>query len=204
MADRFVAVSGNIGAGKTSLVRYLTERYGVQPIYEPFGDNPYLDDFYGDMPRWAFHSQVFFLGRKCKLHQQVDASAGTFVMDRTMYEDAEIFAAYLARSHRMTPRDHATYLELYDSLKRSIRPPDVLLHLRCSVSATRRRIRKRGRANEQQIPLAYLRSLHGLYEEWIAGWKDSPVVVWDSERLDYLEDLVDQLEFHRTVERFLR
>jgi deoxyadenosine/deoxycytidine kinase len=203
LADRFLAVTGNIGVGKTSLVRYLTERYGVKPIYEPFADNPYLDDFYADMPRWAFHSQVFFLARKFRLHQQLGDLTGPIVMDRTIYEDAEIFAAHLARSRRMSARDHATYLELYGSMKEAIRPPDVLLHLKCSVRAIRRRIKQRGRPNEQAIPLGYLRSLNELYEEWIAGWKDCPVVVWDSENLDYLEDLVDRLEFHRTIERYL-
>jgi deoxyadenosine/deoxycytidine kinase len=203
VADRFVAVSGNIGAGKTSLVRYLTERYGIRPIYEPYADNPYLDDFYGDMPRWAFHSQVFFLGRKFRLHRELEAIPGTVVMDRTIYEDAEIFAAHLARSRRMTKRDHETYLELYGSMRAAIRPPDLLVHLKCSVRATRRRIKQRGRPSEQAIPLSYLRSLDRLYDEWIAGWKDSPIVVWDSEKLDYLEDLVHRLEFHRTLERFL-
>src|SRR5687768_8489357 len=130
MAERFVAVSGNIGVGKTSLVRYLTERCGIQPIYEPFGDNPYLDDFYADMSRWAFHSQVFFLARKYKLHQDLQAAPGTYVMDRTIYEDAEIFANVLARTGRMDARDHATYLEIYAGMKQSLRPPDLLIHLR--------------------------------------------------------------------------
>lgn len=203
MADRFVAVSGNIGVGKTSLVRYLVERYGIVPVYEPFGDNPYLDDFYGDMRRWAFHSQVFFLGRKFRLHQDLEKTPGTFVMDRSIYEDAEIFATHLARSGKMDERDFRTYLELYESMKRSLRPPDLLIHLRCSVKAARKRIAQRGRASEQAIPVSYLRALNGLYEEWIGRWTDSPLVVWDSERMDYLTDLVDKIEFHRTIGRFL-
>ncbi|MFT4628068.1 MAG: deoxyadenosine/deoxycytidine kinase, partial [Myxococcota bacterium] len=93
MAEKFVAVSGNIGVGKTTLVRYLTERYGLQPAFEPFGDNPYLDDFYADMRAWAFHSQAWFLGRKFRLHQDIVERDGTWVQDRTIYEDAEIFAA---------------------------------------------------------------------------------------------------------------
>ncbi len=203
MADRFVAVSGNIGVGKTSLVRYLTERYGIVPVYEPFGDNPYLDDFYGDMQRWAFHSQVFFLGRKFRLHQDLERQPGTFVMDRTIYEDAQIFATHLARSGKMHDRDFQTYLELYEAMKASLRPPDLLIHLRCSVKAIRKRIAQRGRPSEQAIPVAYLRALNGLYEEWIGGWKESPLIVWDSERMDYLTDLVDRIEFHRAIGRFL-
>lgn len=203
MADRFIAVSGNIGVGKTSLVRYLTERYGVKPVYEPFGDNPYLDDFYADMNRWAFHSQVWFLSRKQRLHLQLHREPGTFVMDRTIYEDAEIFATYLARSRRMTKRDFATYLEIYEAMKESLRPPDLLIHLRCSTRAIRQRIKQRGRASEQAIPASYLRKLNELYEDWIGRWDESPLLIWDSERLDYLEDMVHRIEFHQAVERFL-
>lgn len=203
MADRFVAVSGNIGVGKTSLVRYLKERHGIVPVYEPFGDNPYLDDFYADMDRWAFHSQVFFLARKFRLHQDVEAAAGTFVMDRTIYEDAEIFATLLARSGRMSKRDFGTYLELYAAMKQSLKPPDLLIHLRCSVKAIQARVRQRGRASEQAIPTAYLRKLNDLYEEWIGRWTESPLVVWDSENADYLTDLVDRLELDRALQRFL-
>ncbi len=203
MADRFIAVSGNIGVGKTSLVRYLTARYGIQPVYEPFGDNPYLDDFYDDMRRWSFHSQTWFLGRKYRLHQELEAASGTFVMDRTIYEDAEIFATHLARSRRMSKRDFETYLELYSAMKSSLRPPDLLIHLRCSVRAIRRRIKQRARPNEQEIPTRYLSKLNGLYEDWTGSWADSPLLVWDSERLDYVSDLVHRLEFHRAIEPFL-
>jgi len=203
MADRFIAVSGNIGVGKTSLVRYLTQHYGMKPVYEPFGDNPYLDDFYGDMKRWAFHSQVWFLSRKQRLHLQIHRQPGTFVMDRTIYEDAEIFATHLAKSRKMSKRDYETYRELYDAMRESLRPPDLLIHLRCSVRAIRRRIKQRGRASEQAIPASYLRKLNHLYEDWIGRWDDSPLMVWDSERLDYVEDLVHRIEFHQAVERFL-
>ncbi len=203
MADRFVAVSGNIGVGKTSLVRYLQERYGIVPVYEPFGDNPYLDDFYQDMERWAFHSQVFFLARKFRLHQDLEAAAGTFVMDRTIYEDAEIFATLLAQSRRMSKRDFGTYLELYEAMKQSLKPPDLLIHLRCSVRAIKSRIKQRGRPSEQAIPTSYLRKLNDLYEDWIGRWNESPLVVWDSENADYLTDLVDRLELDRAISRFL-
>ncbi len=203
MADRFIAVSGNIGVGKTSLVRYLEQRYGVKPVYEPFGDNPYLDDFYDDMKRWAFHSQVWFLGRKQRLHLSIDREPGTFVMDRTIYEDAEIFATHLAKSRKMSKRDFSTYLEIYEAMKESLRPPDLLIHLHCSVRAIRRRIKQRGRASEQAIPSSYLKNLNDLYGDWIGRWDDSPVLVWDSERLDYVEDMVHRLEFNQAVERFL-
>lgn len=203
MSDRFIAVGGNIGVGKTSLVAWLDQTFGFQPVYEPFEANPYLDDFYGDMDRWAFHSQMWFLSHKFRLHQQFDVRTGTFVQDRTIYEDAEIFATHLARSGAMADRDFATYLELYDAMKTSLRPPDLMIFLRCSVKAIRRRIKQRGRPSEQAIPVAYLRSLNELYEGWIERWDASPVVVWDTERGDYLSDLVHRLEFQRAIERFV-
>ncbi len=203
MSDRFLAVGGNIGVGKSSLVHWLHQTYGFQPVYEPFEANPYLDDFYADMHRWAFHSQMWFLSHKYRLHTQLNTRSGTFVQDRTIYEDAEIFATYLARSRRMKKRDFQTYLELYEAMKATLRPPDLLIYLRCSVRAIRRRIRRRGRDSEQQIPASYLRSLNGLYEEWIDGWRASPVLVWDTERGDYLSDLVHRLEFQQAIERFV-
>lgn len=203
MSDRFIAVGGNIGVGKTSLVAWLDQTFGFQPVYEPFEANPYLDDFYGDMDRWAFHSQMWFLSHKFRLHQQLNVRTGTFVQDRTIYEDAEIFATHLARSGAMVDRDFATYLELYDAMRTSLRPPDLMIYLRCSVKAIRRRIKQRGRPSEQAIPVAYLRSLNELYEDWIERWDASPVVVWDTERGDYLSDLVHRLEFQRAIERFV-
>lgn len=203
MAETFVAVAGNIGVGKTSLVQYLASEYGFQPVYEPFAENPYLDDFYGDMDRWGFHSQMWFLSHKYRLHCELERTAGTLVQDRTIYEDAEIFATHLHESGRMSDRDWATYRELYQAMGNNLRPPDLVIYLRCSVRAIRRRIQRRGRPSEQAIPTPYLRTLNGLYERWMGSWSASPVLVWDSETMDYLEDLVDQLEFRRAVARFL-
>jgi deoxyadenosine/deoxycytidine kinase len=204
MPDRFIAVAGTIGAGKTSLVHYLTTQYGLRPVYEPFAENPYLDDFYADMKTWAFHSQMWFLSHKYRIHCELQSTAGgTLVQDRTIYEDAEIFATSLHRSGRMADRDFATYTELYGAMRANLRPPDLLIYLRCSVRAARQRIRRRGRASEQEIPLGYLRGLHGLYEEWMERWDQSPKLVWDSDRMDYLEDLVDHIEFHKAIGAFL-
>ncbi len=203
MAEKFVAVSGNIGVGKTTLVTYLTQRYGLQPAFEPFGDNPYLDDFYRDMKAWSFHSQAWFLGRKFRLHQDIVEREGTWVQDRTIYEDAEIFAEYLYRSRRMKKREYQTYRELYESMRHTLKPPDLLIHLGCPVRTIRKRIRQRGRASEQDIPSSYLRKLNGLYDQWIDSWDASPIIRWDTEKLDYLSDLVHRLEFHKAVEAHL-
>lgn len=200
---RYVAISGNIGVGKTTLVEWLNKQYGIRPIYEPFADNPYLDDFYADMKTWSFHSQVWFLSQKFRIHQDLAAERGTVVQDRTIYEDAEIFATHLGRSKKMSARDFGMYLDLYDAMRKSLRPPDLMIYLQCDVRAIRRRVRQRGRASEQAIPLAYLKSLNQLYEEWIGGWKASPVLTWNTDQMDYLGDLVHRMEFQRTIERFL-
>jgi len=201
--QKFIAVAGNIGAGKTSLVEFLEKKYGFHPIYEPHRTNPYLDDFYADMKGWAFQSQLYFLTHKFRLHLGLGDQDGTVVLDRTIYEDAEIFARNLAAGGLMTARDHGLYQELYDAMKVALRPPDLLIYLRCSVKAIRRRVQQRGRPSEQAIKTSYLKRLNDLYEDWIARYDASPLLIWDSERQDYLTDLVDRLEFKRQLAAFL-
>ena len=182
------------------MVEFLCSRYGVEPVYEPFMDNPYLDDFYQDMGRYAFHSQLYFLTHKFRLHMELNNNAAPVVQDRTIYEDAEIFATNLYRSRKMSDRDYKTYMELYETMKAALQPPDLMIYLRCSVRAIRRRIKRRGRESEQAIPVRYIRNLNTLYEEWIARYDQSPVLIWDSERMDYLTDLVDRLEFQQSLD----
>ncbi len=203
MSKPFIAVAGNMGAGKTSLVQFLHQRYGFEPVYEPFMDNPYLDDFYRDMSRFGFHSQLYFLTHKFRLHMELNQSGRTVVQDRTIYEDAEIFCRNLYMQKAISDRDYGVYMELYRTMRRALQPPSLLIYLRCSVRAIRKRIQVRGRASEQQIPLPYLRRLNGLYEDWVSSYTESPVLIWDSERMDYLTDLADRIEFQRSVERFL-
>ncbi len=200
---KFLAIAGNIGAGKTSLTQFLCARYDFEPVYEPYATNPYLDDFYEDMKGYAFRSQLYFLTHKFRLHLDLSNSDGTMVMDRTIYEDAEIFATNLARGRYMSKRDHQTYMELYKVMQQALQPPDLLIYLRCDTRNVRRRIKQRGRPSEQAIPAAYLRRLNQLYEDWIASYKLSPVLVWESGRQDYLTNLVDQVEFRQAVEKFL-
>ena len=201
---RYVAVAGTIGAGKTSLVAWLVKRYGLVPFYEPNEENPYLEDFYRDMKAWGFHSQLFFLAHKLKLHQELLASTEPAVIDRTIYEDAEIFAKNLRRERTIAKRDWDVYMRLYDGLKKTLRPPDVLVALSCSLSATKKRIQRRGRAMEASIPDAYLRRLHRLYEEWFATYDLGPIVRIDTTKLDYVEDLVDLIELQQKLDAVLR
>jgi deoxyadenosine/deoxycytidine kinase len=200
---RYVAVAGTIGAGKTSLVAWLVKRYGLRPFYEPNDENPYLEDFYRDMKAWAFHSQVFFLAHKLKLHQELLASNQPAVIDRTIYEDAEIFARNLRSQRTLGARDWAVYEQLYEGIKKTLRPPDVLVAVTCSLAATKKRIRSRGRAMEQAIPDAYLRRLHRLYEDWFARYDLGPIVRIDTTDLDYVEDLVDLIELQERLDRAL-
>lgn len=200
---RFIAVAGNMGVGKTSMVEFMCSHYGFEPVYEPYTTNPYLDDFYADMKAWGFRSQLWFLTHKFRLHLDLNDRPGIIVQDRTIYEDAEIFAANLARTGAIDRRDWQAYQDLYQSMRRTLQPPDVMIYLRCSVKAIRRRIKKRGRPSEQAIPLPYLRGLNELYEDWMERYDLSPKLVWNSEGMDYVTDIVDQLEFRKMVERFL-
>ncbi|MFZ5476449.1 MAG: deoxynucleoside kinase [Myxococcota bacterium] len=200
---KFIAVAGNMGAGKTSLVEFLCAQYGFEPVYEPYTSNPYLDDFYGDMATWGYHSQLWFLTHKFRLHLELQGHADTIVQDRTIYEDAEIFATNLAKSGQMSPRDFRTYMDLYEAMRQALQPPDLMIYLRCSVRGIRRRIKKRGRPSEQEIPLPYLKRLNQLYEDWMARYALSPVMVWESDDADYLTHIVDRIEFRKSVERFL-
>lgn len=201
--DRFIAVAGNIGVGKTSLVTFLHQTWGLKPVFEPFADNPYLDDFYGDMSRWAFHSQMWFLAHKFRLHRDLENTPGTLVQDRTIYEDAEIFAENLYRTGMMSPAEYATYRAMYDGITRTLRPPDLMIYLRASVRTVRRRIRLRGRPEEQALPLDYIKRLHNLYEGWFETYDRSPTLVIPIDKLDYIQDMLAHIDFITTVEKYL-
>jgi deoxyadenosine/deoxycytidine kinase len=202
-ARRYIAVAGNIGAGKSTLVEFLCHRYDIQPFFEPNEENPYLEDFYRDMKKWSFASQIYFLTAKFRLHLELDATEFNVIQDRTIWEDAEIFAENLYRTGKMDDRDYGTYRRLYDSVKTQIQPPDLMIYLRCPVKAVRKRIRSRGREMEQNIPVAYLRRLHKLYEGWIADYQLSPLLIVPSHNLDYVTDLVDCHSILTTIEKYL-
>jgi deoxyadenosine/deoxycytidine kinase len=200
---RIVAVAGTIGSGKTSLVAWLVKRYGLVPFYEPNDENPYLADFYADMRRWSFHSQCFFLAHKLQLHQKLERTTAPAVIDRTIYEDAEIFAKNLYQKRLMSKRDWEVYAHLYAGIRRALQPPDVLIALTCSLPAAKKRIAKRGREMEKEIPHSYLKRLHGLYEAWFDSYELSPIVRIDTTKMDYAEDLVDLIGLIETVDRAL-
>jgi deoxyadenosine/deoxycytidine kinase len=202
-SNRYIAIAGNIGAGKTELTTFLCERYDLSPFVESNDENPYLADFYADMPAWAFHSQMWFLVRKYQALLDFDSQPTRVVQDRTLYEDAEIFARNLFNQHAIRKRDFATYWMLYETIVRTVRPPDLMIQLRCPVRTLRRRIERRGRAMEQAIPVDYLRRLNRLYEAWFQRYDASPVIVLETDKLDWMTDLVDRLEVFRKIERHL-
>ena len=198
-----IAIAGNIGSGKSTLVEFLSRTYGIQPYYEPSEDNPYLPDFYRDMQRWAFHSQLYFLSNKFRIHQDLDRTPGLVVLDRTIFEDAEIFATALYEMRRIDKRDWQTYWNFYQTILEAIRPPDLMIYLRCSMRTLRKRIRLRGRAMEEDIPLAYLKRLEKLYESWIADWDKSELLILETDELDYIHDLVHRLDVMERIEAML-
>jgi deoxyadenosine/deoxycytidine kinase len=200
---RYVAVAGTIGSGKSSLVAWLVKRYGLVPYYEPNEANPYLADFYQDMKAWAFHSQLFFLSHKLSLHQELLQDSRSAVIDRTIYEDAEIFARSLKNQRYISRRDWSVYERLYEGIKRTLPAPSVLIAVSCSLKATKKRIARRGREMEQEIPHAYLKRLHQLYESWFDRYDLGPIVRIDTTNLDYVENLLDLIELQRTLDAVL-
>lgn len=183
---KFVIVGGNIGVGKSTLVSLLSQRLGWRPYYEPEDENPYLPDFYDDMQTWAFHSQIFFLSRRLRTHRQLLDHPTSVIQDRSIYEDAEVFAGNLHRQGLLTGRDFNTYRALYQVLSEFLPPPDLVVYLRASVPTLLDRIQRRGRDYERTIPGEYLEQLNELYDTWIREFNLCPVLTVPSDNLDYV------------------
>ncbi len=202
MKKYFITIAGNIGAGKSTLVSLLTERTGWEPVFEAVAENPYLADFYQDMPRWSFQSQVFFLSRRLRQHHDLLQQSNSIIQDRSVYEDAEIFARNLYRQGHMSARDWHCYYDLYQTMATLLNPPHLVIYLRTAVPTLRRRIIQRGRDYEQTISDDYLHQLNELYEGWIDSFSLSPVLTIETDNLDYVQyaDHLDQIWqkiFHR-------
>lgn len=184
--SRFVAVAGNIGVGKSTLVELLAERMDWTPFFEPQSQNPYLADFYRDMQEWSFQSQIFFLSRRLRTHRDISNHPGPAVQDRSVYEDAEIFAQNLFLERNMSERDYQTYRDLYEVLTRFLPPPDLVVYLRASVDTLVERISMRGRDYEKGIQPEYLGRLNELYEEWTENFSLCPVLTVPADDLNYV------------------
>jgi deoxyadenosine/deoxycytidine kinase len=179
-------VAGNIGVGKSTLVKMLCDMMGWQPFYEPVTENPYLADFYADMDVWAFHSQIFFLTHRLRSHFQLSLQTGSVIQDRSLYEDAEIFARNLYIQGNIQPRDYQTYRDLYETATQFLPPPDLVVYLRASVPTLLSRISSRGREYERTIPPDYLQNLNDLYEEWIDNFTMCPMLAVPADDVDYV------------------
>jgi hypothetical protein len=199
----FCAVAGNIGSGKSTLTALLAERFAWRPYYEHVEGNPYLSDFYADMARWAFHLQVYFLSKRFQHHQEILASIESVIQDRTIYEDAEIFARNLHENGYIDRRDYDNYRELFDTMTQFLDPPDLLIYLRTSVPVLAERIRSRGRDYEQTIPVDYLAQLDRHYEDWIARWELSPVLIVETDACNLVVEEAELASVADRVQRLL-
>jgi deoxyadenosine/deoxycytidine kinase len=186
LSKHLVLVAGNIGAGKTSLTERLGQRLGWHTAYESVEDNPYLPDFYGDMRAWSFHLQIFFLGHRARQHERLSSMTTSAIVDRSIYEDAHIFARALHELGNMSTRDHEAYRNLYQLVVNKLPRPDLLIYIKTSVPTLRRRIAQRGRAMETGITDEYLALLGRYYEEWIAAFDICPVLTVPGDDLDFV------------------
>lgn len=191
MRSCFLAVAGNVGVGKSTLTRLLALSFGWQPFFEAVDENPYLSDFYGNMQRWSFHSQAFFLSRRVAQHKQLLERGEHVILDRSVYEDAEIFAHNLFVRGAMSSRDWDTYESLYRTLSSLLRPPDLVVYLRAGVPTLLRRIALRGRDYEQSISVDYLTALNDRYDRWASDFSMSPVLTIETDALDYVHNEAD-------------
>ena len=187
----FVAVAGNIGSGKSSLTKLLCDHFGWKPFFESVEDNPYLSDFYADMERWSFHLQVYFLSNRFRCHKSITEGKESVVLDRVIYEDAEIFARNLYEIGKMSERDYKNYVALYGVMTQYLEAPDLLIYLRASVDTLLKQISLRGRDYEQSIAREYLEQLNRHYESWIGRYNLGPALVIEAGKVDFVNKTED-------------
>jgi len=195
-----IAVVGNIGAGKTTLTELLAKNYKWEAMYEAVDNNPYLEDFYSDMKRWSFNLQIYFLNSRFQQIRDIQAGAEDIIQDRTIYEDAYIFAENLHEMGLMTSRDYGNYQAIFDNITAYIKPPDLLIYLKASVPTLVENIQRRGREYEASIRLDYLQKLNEKYDKWIKGYDSGKLLILDKDKLDFankpddLSFIIDSIE----------
>lgn len=187
----FVAVAGNIGTGKTTLTQMLADHFKWQAHFESVSDNPYLSDFYTDMKRWSFPLQIYFMTHRVSAHNNVINGSASAIQDRTIYEDANIFARNLFEQGLMEERDYKNYLEVYKVVTGQLQPPDLMIYLRKSLPKLKEQIKKRGRDYEQDMPEDYLANLNRYYDDWIGNYKLGKKLVIESDTLDFVANKAD-------------
>jgi len=187
----FISIAGNIGSGKSSLTKKIAEQFDFTPYFESVDDNPYLQDFYGDMKRWSFNLQVYFLSHRFKTHKEILMNEKSVIQDRSIYEDVEIFAKNLHTMGNMSDRDYANYRQLFAEMTYFLKPPDLLVYLKANTETLVKQIQKRGRVFEKDIDVAYLELLNLSYEEWISNYNLSPILIVPSDNLDFVQHAPD-------------
>ena len=188
---KHIVISGNIGAGKTTLTEKLGNHFGCEINFESTDDNPYLEDFYNDMSRWSFNLQVYFLNSRYNQILKIKSGDNTVIQDRSMYEDAYIFAPNLHHMGHMSARDFKNFFQLFSLMNSQITPPDLMVYLKASVPTLVKHIQKRGRAYENSMSLNYLQLLNERYDEWIEGYDAGKLLVINSDNLDFVHNEKD-------------
>ncbi len=199
---RYVAIAGNIGAGKSSLTGLLADNFGWNPYYESVDDNPYLSDFYEDMRRWSFNLQIYFLSSRFQHQKEMLSKSENIIQDRTIYEDVEIFAKNLHNMNLMSDRDFKNYSVLFHQMSHYLRPPDLLIYLRAQVPTLVKQIQQRGRDYENTIRIDYLEKLNRLYEDWIDRYSYDKLII-DTDNLDFVNSKEDLGKVIELVEQRL-
>jgi deoxyadenosine/deoxycytidine kinase len=200
---KHVAIAGNIGAGKTTLTEMLSKHYRWIPQFEDVDHNPYLTDFYDDMPRWSFNLQIYFLHGRLNQILEIQRGTETIIQDRTIYEDANIFAPNLHEMGLMSKRDFDNYYGFFSTIKTMVQPPDLLIYLKASVPTLVSQIQKRGREYEENIRLDYLKKLNDYYNKWIENYKEGPLLIIDCDKNKFGENEVDFGEIISKVDGML-
>ncbi|MCC5915506.1 MAG: deoxynucleoside kinase [Balneolaceae bacterium] len=200
--NKYIAVAGNIGAGKSSLTGLLGKNFNWKTYYESVDDNPYLSDFYDDMRRWSFNLQIYFLSSRFRHQKEIQEAGKSLIQDRTIYEDVEIFAKNLHEMGLMSDRDYENYRSLFHEMVAYLRPPDLLIYLRADVPTLVRQIQQRGRNFENTIRIEYLERLNGLYEDWIDRYNHEKLII-DTDNLDFVNNKEDLGKVIELVEQRL-
>ena len=196
-----IAIVGNIGAGKTTLAELLAKSYGWDPLFEAVDNNPYLEDFYNDMKRWSFNLQIYFLNSRYRQLMDIQADGRNVIQDRTIYEDAFIFAENLHDMGLMTTRDYENYRAIFDNMTSYIKPPDLLVYLKASVPTLVNNIQRRGREYEIGIRIDYLSKLNEKYQKWISGYKLGKLLIIDKDMIDFANNVEDMATVVQLIER---